>query len=220
MVDVPPPALSPVLLVRRYAPCRPVANASVSPRTCHAFCVLLRSTSYVGYAQAAPGPAVSSVRPATQFSLRRSTALRSRSRRGGRLRLTPFSPPWFSPLDPPFRGAPFRRGIPPGGKPIQGTTAQASFCLELPALRVGAATPPLSQAPQPPGKSLFRPFYELSPELHSSCFGGVECRTFTARLRRTRSLTGKEKPEFPRRSFRLPSSGETNGGEHRLSQSD
>jgi hypothetical protein len=116
------------------------------------------------------------------------------------------------PLGTPFPRRPFQKGIPPRGKPIRGTTAQASFCLEVAALRVGAVTPPLSQAPQPPGKSLFRPFYELSPELHPSCFllrsssygghvGGVEDRTFTARLRRTRSLTGKEKPEFPRRYF-------------------
>jgi hypothetical protein len=88
---LPPPALSPVLLMRRYAPCRPVANASIYPRTCHAVCFLFRS----------------------------STVAHPRLWRTSRATADAHTP-----------------------RQSRGTTAQASFCLEVAALRVGAATTP------------------------------------------------------------------------------
>ena len=71
-----------------------------------------------------------------------------------------FPPPWFSPLDPLFRGAPFFKEFRQGGKPIRGATARPSFRLRSAALRVPAATPPLSPlcAFRPQGRgALVRP---------------------------------------------------------------
>jgi len=80
-----------------------------------------------------------------------------------------FPPPWFSPLDPLFRGAPFQKGIPPGGKThprcgafsaFTGGNSTAFFALKSAALRVPAATPPLNPlcAFRPQGRgALVRP---------------------------------------------------------------
>lgn len=126
---LPPPALSPCLLDRRSAPRRPVANASIYPRICHAICFLLHSSSFVGYAHIAPDPAVKGVRPAVLTSTLNRYAVSLQARRA----TAPHAvfPALVFPSGHPFPRRPFQKGIPPGAKPIQGETARASFCLEI-----------------------------------------------------------------------------------------
>jgi len=184
---LPPPALSPGLLDRRSAPCRPVANASIYPRTCHAVCVLLRSSAvahpglwrtrrassdtHTPRQILPPSPSglrrtqtVSSVRPTV--SLRRSTATRPRSRRGGppssrrrdygvaclcasrRFPRLGF-PPWN-----PLSEAPLSKRNSTRGKTHPGTTAQASFCLEVARPAGGRSHSAAQPSPPAPGEGI------------------------------------------------------------------
>ena len=98
----------------------------------------------------------------------------------------------FPPWNPPFRGAPFQKGNPPGGKTHPGGHSTALFCLSVATLhseripdlpktavpehahclggRHHSAALPIPPTPQ--GIRAHRPFYELSPVCPASCFGG------------------------------------------------
>ncbi len=121
-----------------------------------------------------------------------------------------FPPPWFSPPDPPFRGAPFLKGNPPGGKTHPGGTARLSFVFLSPPCTENApsicrirqplntfsawvadTTPPLYQSPQPPhGSRAHRPHSVLSPECPTSCFGGQRRSATGSFLTRSPPLQG------------------------------